>query len=325
MTGPSDTSRGRLTAALKAEALRLGFDACGVSAATRLDEEARRLEEWLAGSRHGSMAWMERHFDERVDPRVLVPGARTVVSVLHSYRPATEPATGPEIGRVSRYAWGDDYHDVVKERLAELYAWLVDRHGAIHGRAFVDSAPLMDKAWAARSGLGWQGKHTNLISRRHGSWFFIGTLVLDLDLEPDGPVPDHCGSCTRCLDACPTGALEPYRIDASRCISYLTIEHRADDIPEELALGLGNWIFGCDICQEVCPWNRFSRPASEPRYAARPGLDSTPLEAWDELDLEGYRALFRGSAVKRTKFAGLKRNVRLALANRPPDAGQRGR
>lgn len=318
MTSSGDRSRGRLSAALKAEALRLGFDACGVSAATRLDPEARRLEEWLNRSRHGTMTWMERHFDERIDPRVLVPGARTVVSVLHSYRPSSEPSTGPDVGRISRYAWGDDYHDVVKERLAELYAWLVAQGGDVHGRAFVDSAPLMDKAWAARSGLGWQGKHTNLISRKHGSWFFIGTLVIDLDLEPDGPVPDHCGTCTRCIDACPTGALEPYRIDASRCISYLTIEHRPDDIPEELARGLGNWIFGCDVCQEVCPWNRFSRPTTETRYTMRPGLDATPLEAWEELDLEGYRALFRRSAVKRAKFEGLKRNVRLALANRHP-------
>lgn len=308
--------RARLTQALKAEALRLGFDACGVSAADRLDEEARRLEDWLGRGRHGTMDWMERNFDLRIDPRVLVPGARSLISVLHGYRPPVEPARSPEVGLISRYARGDDYHDVVRERLAELYAWLEAAVGTIHGRAFVDSAPLMDKAWAARSGLGWQGKHTNLVHPRLGSWFFIGTLVVDADLVPDGPIEDHCGSCTRCLDACPTGALdEPYRIDASRCISYLTIEHRADDIPEELAHGLGNWIFGCDVCQEVCPWNKFSRPSRETRYAPRPGTEGVTLAQWQEIDLDAWRERFRRNPVKRARYEGFRRNVRLALEN----------
>ncbi|MEZ4703008.1 MAG: tRNA epoxyqueuosine(34) reductase QueG [Rhodothermales bacterium] len=314
MPGFDTASRRRLTDALKTEARRLGFDACGVSLAERLDDEALRLEQWLTEGRHGTMGWMANHFDKRVDPRRLVDGAQTVISVLHNYYQPAEHPPDPDIGRISRYAWGDDYHEVLKEKLLELYAWLDDEAGGISGRAFVDSAPVMDKAWARRAGLGWMGKHTNLISRTLGSYFFIGELIVDVPLEPDGPIPDHCGSCTRCIDACPTDAIyQPYAVDANRCIAYLTIEHREDDIPPALQQQLGNWIFGCDICQDVCPWNKFRKPTREPRYAPREGIVDTELQEWIELDIEAFRQRFRKNPVKRTKFEGFIRNVRMAL------------
>ncbi len=316
MPGFDEQAQQRLAQALKAEARRLGFDACGISKAEPLDEEARRLEAWLKAGFHGTMYWMERHFDKRIDPTKLVEGARSVISVLHNYYQPVPHASSPETGKISRYAWGDDYHEVLKEKLYQLFAWLEAQVGEVHGRAFVDSAPVMDKAWARRSGLGWIGKNTNLINRRMGSFFFIGELIVDVPLPPDGPIPDYCGSCTRCIDACPTGALvQPYVLDARRCISYLTIEHRDDDIPAELQARMGNWIFGCDICQEVCPWNKFKYATNEPRFLPRPGLPDTPLEQWEELDLEAFRQKFRKSAVKRAKFEGFKRNVRIALQN----------
>ncbi|SHK86168.1 tRNA epoxyqueuosine(34) reductase QueG [Rhodothermus profundi] len=316
MPGFDQHAQERLARALKAEARRLGFDACGISKAEVLDEEARRLEAWLKAGFHGTMHWMERHFDKRIDPTKLVEGARSVISVLHNYYQPLSPDPSPETGKISRYAWGDDYHEVLKEKLYQLFAWLEAQVGEVHGRAFVDSAPVMDKAWARRSGLGWIGKNTNLINRRMGSFFFIGELIVDVPLPPDGPIPDYCGSCTRCLDACPTGALvQPYVLDARRCISYLTIEHRGDDIPPELQEKMGNWIFGCDICQDVCPWNKFKYATNEPRFLPRPGLPDTPLDRWEELDLEAFRQKFRKSAVKRAKFEGFKRNVRIALQN----------
>lgn len=299
---------------IKAEAKRLGFDACGISAATHLDDEARRLEQWLMEGRQGTMAWMERNFEKRVDPRRLVDGAKSVVSVLHNYyQPIKHPAD-PNIGKISRYAWGDDYHDVMKDRLYELFEWVQDSVGEVAGRAFVDSAPVLDKAWAQRSGLGWQGKHTNLLNQSLGSFFFIGELILDLELDTDGPIPDHCGSCTRCIDACPTDAIyQPYAVDANRCISYITIEHRQDDISADLQNNLDNWIFGCDVCQDVCPWNKFKQPSTEPRYQARNGMVDTRMEEWLEIDLEAFRKQFRKNPVKRTKFEGFKRNVRMAM------------
>ena len=316
MPGFDAHAQEKLARALKAEAARLGFDACGISKAERLDEEARRLEAWLARGYHGTMGWMERNFDKRVDPRRLVEGAQSVVSVLHNYYQPAEHAGGERAGKISRYAWGDDYHEVMKEKLFRLFAWLDERLGGVHGRAFVDSAPVMDKAWARRSGLGWMGKHTNLINRSLGSFFFLGELIIDAPLPPDGPIPDYCGSCTRCLDACPTDAIvQPYVVDANRCISYLTIEHRGDDIPQELRPGMGTWIFGCDVCQDVCPWNKFKRPTAEPRYAPRPGVTDTDLREWIELDLEEFRRRFRKSPVKRAKLEGFLRNVRIALTN----------
>lgn len=306
---------------IKAEARRLGFDACGISAAAHLDDEARRLEHWLMENRHGTMTWMERNFEKRVDPRLLVDGAKSIISVLHNYYQPTEHPSTSATGKISRYAWGDDYHDVMKERLYELFEWIRESVGEVAGRAFVDSAPVLDKAWAQRSGLGWQGKHTNLINRSMGSFFFIGELILDLELDTDGPIPDHCGSCTRCIDACPTDAIyQPYAVDANRCISYITIEHRQDDIAADLQNNLDNWIFGCDVCQDVCPWNKFKRPSSEPRYQAREGMVNTRLEEWLEIDLEAFRKQFRKNPVKRTKFEGFKRNVRMAM-----EGGTKGR
>jgi len=316
MPGFDANAQQRLAQKLKQEARRLGFDACGISKAEPLDEEARRLEAWLKAGFQGTMDWMERHFDKRIDPTKLVEGARSVISVLHNYYQPVAHDPSPETGKISRYAWGDDYHEVLKEKLYQLFAWLEAQVGEVHGRAFVDSAPVMDKAWARRSGLGWIGKNTNLINRRMGSFFFLGELIVDVPLPPDDPIPDYCGSCTRCIDACPTGALvQPYVLDARRCISYLTIEHRGDDIPPELQEKMGNWIFGCDICQDVCPWNKFKYATNEPRFMPRPGLPDTPLHRWEELDLEAFREKFRKSAVKRAKFEGFKRNVRIALQN----------
>ena len=298
--------------AIKREAQRLGFDACGISKAEQLDEEAVRLESWLNAGNQGTMGWMERNFEKRIDPRKLVDGAKSIVSVLHNYYSPTTHSNNPDEGKISRYAWGDDYHDVLKEKLFLLFDWIKEHIGEISGRAFVDSAPVMDKAWAQRSGLGWIGKHTNLINQSMGSFFFIGELIIDLELEPDGPVPDHCGSCTRCIDACPTDAIyQPYAVDANRCISYLTIEHREDDIPIQLQAQLENWIFGCDICQDVCPWNKFKRPTSEARYMPRDKMVDTRLEEWIELDLEAFRKQFRKNPVKRTKYEGFMRNVRM--------------
>ena len=333
----------RLARDVRADALRIGFDGVGIARAERLDVEARRLDAWLAAGRHGgtagAMTWMERNFDKRIDPRELVPGARSVVSVFASYWqnvPAAPPASGPgasspgasgpeasgpdapaRIARIARYAWGDDYHDVLKEKLAELFDALDARAGGAGGRAFADSAPVMDKAWAQRAGLGWQGKNTNLLTRSHGSFVFLGELIVDVPLEPDEPfTADHCGSCTRCLDACPTGALDaPYQIDAERCISYWTIEARGGSFPADLAKQFGTWAFGCDVCQDVCPWTRFSQPTTDARFLPRPGTTDTPLAEWAELDLDQFRARFRKSPVKRATFDGWARNVRQAMEN----------
>jgi epoxyqueuosine reductase len=301
------------SAAIKSEARRLGFEACGISRAEYLDDAARRLETWLNQGRHASMSWMERNFDKRVDPRRLVEGARSVISVLCSYYAPVRSESLPADARISRYAWGEDYHHVLKDKLKALFEFIQSHVPEARGRAFVDSAPVMDKVWAARAGLGWIGKHSNLIHRRLGSYFFLGELILDLELEPDGPVPDHCGTCTRCIDACPTDAIyQPYVVDANLCISYLTIEHREDDIPDPLAERMEGWIFGCDICQEVCPWNKFSRPTSEVRFQPRAEPISRELTFWEEIDLGAFREIFRKNPVKRAKFEGFKRNVRIA-------------
>lgn len=259
---------------------------------------------------------MANHFEKRVDPGRLVEGARSVISVIHNYYQDIELTSDPATGRISRYALNEDYHLVVKERLRDLFDWLKERVPDLDGRVFVDSAPVMDKEWARRSGLGWIGKHTNVINRNLGSFFFIGELIVTAELSTDGPIPDYCGSCTRCIDACPTNAIyRPYAVDANRCISYLTIEHREDDIPDELARQHDNWIFGCDICQDVCPWNKFASPTREPRYRARPGTVGTPLADWMELDADGFRETFADSPVKRTRYDGFERNVRIAQNN----------
>jgi epoxyqueuosine reductase len=305
---------------VKQIAHRLGFDACGISKAERLDEQARLLETWLARGFHGTMTWMERNFEKRVDPTELVPGAKSVISLVLNYYQDVDGSDDPTIARFSRYAWGDDYHEVAKERMFEMFDELDQATGGLNGRVFVDSAPIMDKVWAQRSGLGWIGKHTNLLNTEIGSWFFLGEIVVDLELQPDGPVPDHCGSCTRCLDACPTDAIvEPYVVDSNRCISYLTIEHRKDNIPDNLKPDFGNWVFGCDICQDVCPWNKFSRPASNDRFSPRPGITDTPISDWLELDVEAFRERFRRSAVRRTRYEGLMRNLTIAETNAESD------
>ena len=302
---------------VRQEALRLGFDAVGFARARRLEAEESRLEQWLKEGRQGSMQWMENHFDKRVDPRRLVPGAMSVVSVMISYHQPglVEKQLESDNPKISKYALGDDYHKVVKEKLFELFAYTESVTGNVEGRVFVDTAPVLDKAWAVESGIGWLGKHTNVLNRRWGSWFFLGEMIVDAEFEYDHPVADHCGSCTRCIDACPTDAIyEPYKVDGSKCISYFTIELR-DEIPEEYHHQMGEWIFGCDICQDVCPWNRKARTGSEERLFARPDSANRDIDYWEELDLQEYRELFRKSAVKRAKFDGLKRNIRIAGAN----------
>ena len=260
------------------------------------------------------MKWMENHFDKRIDPRLLVEDAKSVISLLFNYhRPVDQSTSRPKI---SNYALGDDYHFVMRDRMKELFFRIEKKVGELNGRVFVDSAPVMDKAWAKKSGLGWQGKNTNLINREMGSFFFIGEIISDLELEYDGPIPDYCGSCTRCIDACPTDALDaPYQIDANKCISYLTIEHRKDDISPELESKMGNWIFGCDICQEVCPWNKFATPHSESAFLPRPGIMKQSIEEWEELEIEEFRELFRRNPVKRTKYEGFMRNIRIVSKN----------
>jgi len=294
---------------IKAEAQRLGFLFCGISEAGFLEEEAPRLERWLKGQMHGQMGYMEGHMDKRLDPRLLVPGAKSIVTVLLNYHPE-KTQTDPEAPRISKYAYGEDYHFVIKDKLRDLADYITEHIGEVEGRAFVDSAPVMDKAWALRSGAGWMGKHTNIIRPRVGSFFFIGELILDLPLAHDGPMADHCGTCTACIDACPTEAIvEPYVVDGSKCISYFTIELKGS-IPEGNENRFGNWAFGCDVCQDVCPWNRFATPHREPRFSPHPKLLDMKAAEWTEMTEEVFREVFKRSAVKRTKFEGLKRNLR---------------
>ena len=293
---------------VKAMAHKLGFLACGIARAEFLSEEAPRLEQWLRDGRNGSMAYMANHFDKRLDPRKLVDGARSVISLAYNYHtlPQQLDASAPKL---STYAYGRDYHKVVKQRLKPLVAYIHEHFGELALRTFVDSAPVLEKAWAQRSGLGWVGKHSNIIRQGVGSYFFLCEIILDLDLEPDAPVADHCGTCRRCIDACPTDAITPYAVDGSKCISYLTIELK-DAIPQEFAGKLNDWTFGCDICQQVCPWNRFSRPHEEPQFSPRPELMAMTKEEWHGMTEVVFDKLFEGSAVKRTKYAGLSRNLR---------------
>lgn len=295
------------TAFIKSEAQRLGFLACGVSKAGFLEDEAPRLEAWLKSGMHGSMSYMENHFDKRLDPTKLVPGAKSVVSLLLNYYPS--PTQVDSEYKVSKYAYGRDYHFVIKEKLKELMESIRENIGNVEGRAFVDSAPVLDKAWAAKSGLGWIGKNSNLLTAKTGSFYFIAELIIDLELEYDHPVTDHCGTCTACVDACPTQAIvAPYVVDGSRCISYFTIELK-ENIPSEFQGLWNDWIFGCDICQDVCPWNRFSKPHTEPLLQANPELLSMSGRDWEEITEEVFRAVFRDSPLKRTKYSGLRRNI----------------
>ena len=297
------------TAKIKSAADALGFLSCGISKADFLEDEAPRLEQWLNQGHHGSMSYMERHFDKRLDPRLLVPGAKSVVSLLLNYHTDKKQAD-PKAPKISSYAYGKDYHFVIKEKLKELMQIIHREVGEVNGRVFVDSAPVMDKAWAAKSGLGWLGKNTNLISKKVGSFFFIAELITDLELDYDTPVTDHCGSCTACIDACPTDALiQPYQIDGSKCISYLTIELK-ENIPTEFKGQMDNWAFGCDICQTVCPWNRFATPHDEPAFEPQEELLNLTKSEWQEMTSVVFNKVFKNSAVKRTKFEGLKRNIK---------------
>ncbi len=295
------------TKLIKTEAKRLGFLSCGVSEANFLEEEAPRLEQWLQQGMHGEMGYMENHFDKRLDPRLLVDGAKSVVSLLLNYYPGQ--AQTEDAYKISKYAYGQDYHHVIKSKLRALQEFISEEIGEVQGRAFVDSAPVLDKAWAAKSGLGWMGKHSNLLTQQVGSFYFIAELIIDLELEYDTPVTDHCGTCTACLDACPTQAIvEPYVVDGSKCISYFTIELK-DEIPNTMKGSFDDWMFGCDVCQDVCPWNRFSRPHNEPLFNPQPELLSMTKADWEEITEEVFKKVFQKSAVKRTKYQGLKRNI----------------
>jgi epoxyqueuosine reductase len=292
---------------IKAEAQRLGFMSCGISKAQFLEDEAPRLEKWLSQNHHGQMSYMENHFDKRLDPRLLVDGAKSVISLLLNYFP--QETQTKDTYKISKYAYGQDYHHVIKAKLKSLLQFIQAEIGEVNGRAFVDSAPVLDKAWAAKSGLGWIGKHSNLLSKKAGSFFFIAELIVDLPLAYDSPVTDHCGSCTACIDACPTQAIAaPYVVDGSKCISYFTIELK-EAIPTTFSGQFDDWIFGCDICQDVCPWNRFSKPHSEPLFNPHPEMLQMTKKDWEEITFDVFQEIFRKSAVKRTKFEGLQRNV----------------
>lgn len=294
---------------IKQKSNDLGFFYCGISKAGFLEQEASYLEQWLKEQKNGKMSYMENHFDKRLDPRLLVDGAKSVVSLALNYFPDNHQKD-PFAPKISKYAFGEDYHFVIKDKLKELFTFIQQVIGEVGGRIFVDSAPVMDKAWAKQSGMGWMGKNTNIIHPKNGSFFFIAELILALELQEDGPIKDYCGTCTRCIDACPTEALiEPYKIDASKCISYLTIELKDAILPNEFKGKMDNWAFGCDVCQDVCPWNRFSKPHNEPRFNPHADLLSLSSKDWKELTLEIFSDMFKLSAVKRTKFEGLKRNI----------------
>lgn len=300
-------SKQKHTEVIKKKAHELGFSFCGISEATFLEEEAPRLESWLKNGFHGEMAYMENHFDKRLDPRLLVDGAKSVVSLLLNYYPSE--FQNENSYKISKYAYGEDYHFVIKDKLKELMHHIHEEIGEVDGRVFVDSAPVLDKAWAAKSGLGWVGKNNNLINKGNGSFFFVAELIIDLELEYDSATTNHCGTCTACIDACPTQAIEsPYIVNGSKCISYLTIELK-DDIPNQFKNQLDDWMYGCDVCQDVCPWNRFSKPHSEPLFTPKKQLLDYSKNDWEDLTQELFQEIFKKSAVKRAKYTGLMRNI----------------
>lgn len=294
---------------IKNKASELGFFYCGFSKASFLEEEAPKLETWLKNNFHGSMSYMENHFDKRLDPRLLVDDAKTVISLLFNYH--TEKIQHDSAApKIAKYAYGEDYHFVIKEKLNALLFFMKEEIGAIEGRVFVDSAPVMDKAWAQKAGLGWMGKNTNLIHPKEGSFFFIAEIITDLTIEADGPIKDYCGTCTKCIDACPTDAIvAPYVVDGSKCISHLTIELKDAILPDYFKGKMDNWMFGCDVCQDVCPWNKFGKAHTEKRFQPSAQLLDLNQRDWEDLDQETFQSLFKNSAVKRTKFEGLKRNI----------------
>ncbi|MCX8489912.1 MAG: tRNA epoxyqueuosine(34) reductase QueG [Cyclobacteriaceae bacterium] len=318
---------------IKSVASQLGFSFCGISKAEFLEEEAPRLEEWLKRGYQGKMSYLENHFDKRLDPRLLVPGAKSVISLVYNYYPEKDLSYGQTVSnevkaeasakkdqltsaiasehklKIAKYAYGEDYHFVIKEKLKEFFLLIQEEVGKVECRAFVDSAPVHERAWAKKSGLGWVGKNSLLLNREMGSFFFLAELIIDLELEYDGPTKDYCGTCTACMDACPTDAIPaPYVVDGSKCISYFTIELK-EEIPSEVKGKFDNWIFGCDICQDVCPWNRFAKPHQEKRFQPNPELEKMTKSDWREITEDIFEKLFQKSAVQRTKLNGLKRNI----------------
>ncbi len=292
---------------IKEKAKELGFMHCGISKAGFLEEDAPRLEKWLKSGFHGEMGYMEKHFDKRLDPTKLVPGAKSVVSLTYNYFP--EQQQREDSFKISKYAYGKDYHFIIKDKLKDFFQWIHQEIGEIDGRVFVDSAPVLERAWAAKSGIGWIGKNANLLTKQVGSFYFLSELIIDLELTPDGPTTDHCGKCTACIDACPTQAIESDRvINGSKCISYATIELK-NQIPSSFENHMEDWMFGCDICQDVCPWNRFSKPHQQPEFMANDAILNYSKKEWTELTQELFSEIFRKSPVKRTKYAGLMRNI----------------
>lgn len=298
------------TALIKVEALRLGFSTCGIALAEPLDDDARRLEKWLNKGHHGGMQYMENHFDLRVDPRKLVPGARSVITLLLNYYPAEQQV--PNAPKIAKYTYGTDYHFVIRAKLNELLAFITTNIGAVDGRGFVDSAPVLERSWAVRSGLGWIGKNGNMLTRSSGSFFFIATLITDLHLVADAPFStNHCGTCTRCIDECPTQAIvSPTEVDGSKCISYLTIELKDALIPTEMHSKMEGWMFGCDICQDVCPWNRFAKAHNEPYFTPIPEVLNLSLMEWEQMTEEAFNKVFKNSPLKRAKWKGIQRNIK---------------
>ncbi|PIB36765.1 tRNA epoxyqueuosine(34) reductase QueG [Reichenbachiella sp. 5M10] len=303
--------RVKLTHLIKQKALQEGFMACGIAKADFLAEEAPKLERWLNQGMHGEMGYMANHFDKRLDPRKLVEGAKTVISLSYNYFPESNLAKEDNY-KIAKYAYGKDYHYIIKPKLKTVLQEVIEQVGEVNARVFVDSAPVHERAWAAKAGIGWVGKNSLLLNKKSGSFFFLAEIILDVELDYDSPVKDYCGTCTKCMDACPTDAIpEPYVVDGSRCISYLTIELR-DQIPSEFQGKMENWVFGCDICQDVCPWNRFSKPHQEESFMPHAQLDEWSKSDWEEMTEEVFREVFRGSAVKRAKYEGLKKNVAFA-------------
>ncbi|MDH5367400.1 MAG: tRNA epoxyqueuosine(34) reductase QueG [Cyclobacteriaceae bacterium] len=293
---------------IKTQSKALGFDFCGIAKAQYLEEEAPRLENWLNQNMHGEMGYLANNFEKRLDPTKLVEGAKSVVTFLYNYYPEHNLAQEDNY-KIAKYAYGTDYHFVIKDKLKLLMEMIHDEIGEVSGRVFVDSAPVMERVWAQKSGLGWIGKNSLLLNKGSGSFFFIAELIIDLELETDAPVTDHCGTCTACIDACPTDAIPtPYVVDGSKCISYFTIELK-DEIPREVKGKFENWMFGCDICQDVCPWNKFSKPHQEPQFSHHPDLATMTKQDWHEITQEVFQKVFKKSAVKRTKLPGLKRNI----------------
>lgn len=301
-----------LSTRIKEKAKAIGFSGVGIVEASALGREEKYLHEWLARGMHGSMAWLEREPEKRSDPRILFPGAKSVVVLILNYYTDHDHEANTERGKISRYAWGDDYHDVMREKLKELLSWIKDEIPEADGKVCVDTAPMMDKAWAVRAGLGWQGKHSNLITTELGSWVFIGEVILNIELDYDTEIiADHCGTCTACIDACPTNAIvKPYVVDSRKCISYATIELRDEQLPAEISEKLEGWFYGCDICQDVCPWNRFEKPTPESRFEPRRSETSVDLDEIISMTHEEYVERFRRAAIKRAKLSGLKRNAK---------------